>query len=240
MTARWLLAPLGALLLGCVNENNIIDDLVLQYCETRWITCGCDGPDINQTRCESSETRMGGEAQTMAQQAGLTFDRKCARRWLERTEPVCTPYVGSGNPTQCYPDHCSIYHGTVLLQQPCMSFGEWSNCAQGFICGIQGRCEDPCAGQRRGDQCFHGDYTSGCLGDMVCTADHVCGDAPAIGEPCHQMCARGAICEDNACVAGGSLDDPCDFDSDCGNGYHCTGGTCSVGPFGVCMVDLPW
>jgi len=245
MNPRWLAVLLCAPMLGCVNEDDIIADLVTQYCQTRWQTCSCQSPGVTEIQCESMLKREGEEAQVEAQEAGLTFDKDCAKRKLERFEPICDVPLGQTD-AQCYPGICSLYHGDAAAGEACTEAGAWSTCAQGLVCDPvdiegNGTCADPCASRRRGDPCGSGS-TRDCLGDLVCTAERVCGDAPKIGEACAGACTRGASCdyETNLCVASGRPGDPCPEGSNqCGDGYRCIGETCAPNEALVCLIREP-
>ncbi len=247
MTPRWLALLLVAPALGCVNEDDIIADLVTQYCQTRWQSCSCESPGVTEIQCESMLKREGEAAQAEAQEAGLTFDKDCAKRKLERFEPICDVPLGQTN-DECYPGICSLYHGDVGAGGACTETetGTWSTCAQGLVCDIMnvdgnGTCVDPCAGRRRGDPCG-GDVNIDCLGDLVCTAEGACGDAPKIGESCGAQCTRGASCdlETRRCVASGRTGDPCpEGNNQCGDGYRCVDEACAVDEALVCLIREP-
>ena len=82
MTSRWLAVLLCAPMLGCLDEDDIVKDLVEQYCQTRWQNCGCESPGVTEIQCVSMLEREGKEAQDEAQDAGLTFDKDCAKSKL--------------------------------------------------------------------------------------------------------------------------------------------------------------
>jgi len=240
-----LLLSLGAV--ACNREPKLVERFVEKYCEARW-SCGCESPGISQLECESSLTRIGDEAQAAAQEAGLEYDRQCAKAWIDAIDDSCgvqptpEPNYGNWQPPGCGAP-CPAYHGSKHEGEPCEEIGPWSDCASGLVCGVQARCEDPCDGQRQGDVCRHSDYESPCAPGLVCTFDGVCGRAAAIGEPCGE-CAPGGMCNwrTNRCEAAPGFGEACgEYSPSCGRNLRCTAGdVCDVGPATVCALRPPW
>lgn len=232
-------------LCACVSENKLVDRFVEDYCEARW-SCGCDSPGLTQVHCESTLPVEGEEAQAAAQEAGLEYDRTCARAWLDAIDDSCAvqpvPRDTSFDDERRCGDPCPPYHGSKGKGEPCREIGPWSDCGRGLRCGVLDVCEDPCDGVREGDVCDHGDYTSDCTSGLVCGVDGTCGRPPALGEACRQECAPGAMCDyqQNLCVEAPGFGEPCGFSDACGRNLRCVQGVCDVGRATVCALDEPW
>jgi hypothetical protein len=229
------------LLLGasaCVREEQLVDRFVEKYCEARW-KCGCESPGLTQVHCESMLTREGEEAQTAAHEAGLEYDRECAKAWLRAVDDSCGVQVVSHHATrECEP--CAPYHGNRREGETCERFGPWSNCARELRCGLGERCEDPCEGEHVGDHCDF-DVIGQCGNGLVCSWD-ACTPAPALGEPCETYCQVGAACDfdEAVCVEAPGFGEPCgDLDA-CGRNLRCAGDVCDVGNATVCVLGSPW
>jgi hypothetical protein len=241
----------GVLLLSfvasaCFRENKLVDRFVEDYCEARW-ACGCDSPGLTQVHCESQLTHAGEEAQDVAQDAGLEYDRECAKAWIDAiddscsVEPMPNPWAGSECGAPCLP-----YHGRKAKGEPCEALGPWSDCGRGLVCGsIPAVCMDPCDGQREGDVCDHGDFVTACAPGLVCNPGGVCGRPPALGEACASQCAPGGMCDldTRICVEAPGFGEPCGQGDACGRNLRCTPhpeSVCDVGSAKVCGLDAPW
>jgi len=224
---------------ACVREEKLVDRFVEKYCEARW-SCGCEGPGLTQVHCESMLTRAGDEAQAAAQDAGLEYDRECAKDWLRAIDDSCTvqPMPSSGT-SMC--GSCAPYHGNRRVGEACEHLGPWSNCAGELRCGLSDQCEDPCEGAHVGDYC---DYDVGgqCQNGLVC-GDDGCTHPPALGEPCFSYCSAGGACDSDqgVCVAAPRFGEPCGSFDVCGRNLRCTeDGTCDMGLATVCALGTPW
>lgn len=228
------------LALACVRERKLVDRFVEEYCEARW-SCGCDSPGLTQIECESSLTQSGDEAQQAAQDAGLAYDRECAKAWLDAADDSCAVEPVPAIVANACGSPCLPYHGDRAEGEACESFGPWSSCAGHLRCGYSGRCEDPCAGQRDGDHC---DFDVGypCGPEKVCGPDGGCTPAPVLGEPCELLCRNGAACDrdQRVCVEAPGFGDSCQDLSPCKRGLRCVDGVCDVGSPAVCSLESPW
>ncbi len=237
---------------ACTREEKLVDRFVEKYCEARW-ACGCDSPGLTQVHCESMLTMAGDEAQAAAQDAGLEYDRECAKAWLDAVDDSCSVQPEpAGWPAAVCGQPCRPYHSNKRKGEACEEFGPWSDCARGLVCdsipGVSSVCVDPCDGQREGDPCDHGDYVSGCVGSLVCTAEGVCGRAPAIGEACLSACAPGGMCSWDTwtCLEAPGFGEPCgEYHDACGRNLVCTWNdddtrVCDAAPAEVCSLGAPW
>ncbi|MEZ4454647.1 MAG: hypothetical protein R3B09_34665 [Nannocystaceae bacterium] len=98
----------------------------------------------------------------------------------------------------------------------------------GLRCGPRGICV---AAAFEGAPCDP--VLDGCGGLLRCDpSTSTCRRPPAIGEPCHVVCAAGAVCDDvdpetfhGTCAALRDDDDPCEADAQC-RSQACHGGRC--------------
>lgn len=227
---------------ACVREEKLVDRFVEDYCEARW-SCGCDSPGLTQVHCESLLTRAGEEAQDAAQDAGLEYDRECAKAWLDAIDDACSVQA-MPNYTECG-DPCAPYHGNERVGEACQHFGPWSDCARELRCGLGSTCEDPCLGQHEGDPCAP-DVGGSCGPDLTCV-EGACVPAPALGEPCQGECRVGARCDfdQQRCVESPGFGEPCSDIVECGRNLLCVRTedgeqVCDVGKAKVCGLGTPW
>ena len=230
---------------GCVREEKLVDRFVEKYCEARW-SCGCESPGLTQVHCESVMSNAGEEAQDAAQEAGLEYDRECAKAWLDAIDDSCAvPPVPRSQDNDCGRP-CAPYHGNKAKGEPCEPIGEWSDCARGLRCGSYPKvCEDPCDGQRDGDHCDF-DVGGQCGPGRVCS-EGTCAPAPALGEACVYECQPGATCDlaRMICVEAPGFGEPCSETRTCKRGLVCITTddfmhVCDVGSAEVCTLGSPW
>lgn len=227
---------------ACVREEKLVDRFVEEYCEARW-ACGCESPGLTQVHCESQLTSTGEEAQAAAQDAGLEYDRECAKAWIDAIDDSCS--------VQAVPDQdqcdgpCAPYHGDKRVGEACERFGPWSDCARELRCGLGSVCEDPCLGRHEGDPCAS-DVGNSCGPDLICVRG-ACAPAPALGEPCSGECRVGATCDlaEGVCVEAPGFGEPCSHLGDCGRNLQCVRNeddeeVCDVGAAKVCALGTPW
>lgn len=226
---------------ACVREEKLVDRFVEEYCEARW-ACGCESPGLTQVHCESMLTSAGEEAQEAAQEAGLAYDRECAKAWLDAIDDSCSVQPTPQN-EGCGP--CAPYHGNKRVGETCERFGPWSDCARELRCGLGEVCEDPCRGHQEGDSCAS-DVGDSCGSDLIC-AQGACAPAPALGEPCEAECREGAACDiqQQVCVEPPGFGEPCSSFGDCGRNLQCSlnedgDRVCDVGAAKICALGTPW
>jgi hypothetical protein len=226
---------------ACVREENLVDRFVEKYCEARW-ACGCESPGVTQVHCKSMLTSAGEEAQDAAKEAGLEYDRECAKAWLDAIDDSCGVQP---TPQSSVCGLCAQYHGDKREGEACQAFGPWSDCAGELRCGIGGMCEDPCHRPQEGDSCAT-DVGNSCGPDLICIQG-ACTPAPALGEPCSGECRVGATCDlgQEVCVEPPGFGEPCSDLGHCGRNLQCVETedgmeVCDVGNPKVCALGSPW
>lgn len=227
---------------ACVREDKLVERFVEEYCQARW-ACGCESPGLTQVHCVSTLTRTGEEAQDAAQEAGLAYDRECAKAWLDAVDDSCSVQAMPGQ-HEC-DEPCAPYHGDKQVGEACEEFGPWSDCARELRCGLGGMCEDPCVGRHEGDPC-ESDVGGSCGPNLVCVRA-ACAPAPATGEPCLAECRVGATCDldQEVCVEAPGFGEPCSVFGICGRSLQCVSDetneeVCDVGAPTICALDAPW
>jgi hypothetical protein len=226
---------------ACAREEKLVDRFVEKYCEARW-SCGCESPGLTQVHCESMLTNAGEEAQEAAQEAGLEYDRECAKAWLDAIDDSCSVQATQQD-GGCEP--CAPYHGNKREGEACQEFGPWSDCAGDLRCGLGGMCEDPCHRPQEGDSCAS-DVGGNCGPDLICVQE-ACAPAPALGEPCIDACRSGATCDldQELCVEPPGFGEPCSGFGTCGPNLQCDQTedgmeVCDVASPKVCSLGTPW
>lgn len=241
MMRAWIVISFSLCASACVREEKLVERFVEEYCEARW-SCGCDSPGLTKVHCESTLMHAGEEAQDAAVEAGLEYDRECARAWLDAIDDSCTrstpPYHECGGP-------CAPYHGAKRVGEACESFGPWSDCARELRCGLGSVCMDPCLGHHEGDGCAS-DVGGSCGPNLICV-DSACAPTPALGEACVAECRVGATCDldQEVCVEAPGFGEPCSDFGNCGRGLQCVQTedyeeVCDVGSPTVCTLPAPW
>lgn len=215
---------------GCKPEDAALrTDLFSAGC-AQLFSCGCsDYEFVDAAQCEQIYAVQYAGVVGSAEAAGLTVDEGCLQKdnfyiTLACKKPSDLPDEPV-TPAEC--SYCSLAHGTVALDQPCVDYGDLSDCAQGLLC-FDGVCVDPCAKLKAGESC--GYAFDNCEDGLFCDFDNVCAKVAAEGEPCDgPPCADGLVCAYDLMTESGECRTPR------GQGQDCSGNDCAAGL--VCSLD---
>lgn len=231
MIRRLAILALAVLPLSCRDkEEPLRTDLFADVC-AQIFSCTCDEyPFADANQCEQVYAVQYAGIAASAEAAGLTVDDECIKSDSDEVfELGCkTPseYFNDDappddGPPQC--SYCSTAYGTVAAGQPCLDYGEFSDCARGLLCHA-GACLDPCAPIAAGQPCL--DVPGTCAEGLFCNFELDRCEPPAqLGESCETTyCAADLVCtfDGNAytCEQAAGPGEPCDFES-CQPGLDC-------------------
>jgi hypothetical protein len=206
--------------------------------------CDCDMYGYaNEEQCNTAVQAEFLALQLQAEMMGLTYDGRCADRWLDF-------YVRNGCDTTlndqailgdfCDLLGCPMYHGTSSAGAPCGDVDFLtSDCDRGLQCD-GGVCTELFCGLRSGDACADANGVFGiCNAGLACDAlqTMTCVSPPRVGDPCPgYICEDGATCDIDpmtgaaVCVALPGLG------GDCTMTFLCAEGDCDAG---VCVPSEP-